>query len=852
MMRLALLILPVLTWTSSMLAEDILWTTEFSKGTERWESKGDLVVEGNAIQVSGGLRYRGDARELSQDIRDLREFSVEFWFLPENLKQGGPARILTFSKNTSERNFTIGQEKDRLAVRLRTNKTDRNGMPGLLSSGERLRTEWTHGVFVYQAGGDSLLYLNGKLAGKQRFGDNLSKWDVSFPVLVGDEASGGRDWRGSLSDIRILDGAVNIDWVQERFEAGRDAEAAPTLTTEEQSRQDNERFFEEKVTTILTQRCLECHDSATDEGDLDLSRKLASHFEDGILIAGNAADSLLWESIESDEMPHKRDPLTPDEKAIIREWIDGGAAWTVDFIDPAIFSRPAKQIATQSRRLTRSEYAATIRDLFGVELSSEIEATLPPDVRTDGFSNTSYNLTVDLKHIEGYARIAELLAERLDSRAFAKRFSNRLDLTDKGMIPLIEKMGANILRGEMSGEEVALYRGISTSVASAGGDFEDAIATIVEAMVQSPRFLYRVEAVPRGSRPRAAGDFEVASRLSYTIWGSAPDAELLKLADEGRLNREDALRHQVSRMLKDPRAVKQSLVFASEWLHLDRLSFLEPDKKHFPDWKPELAEAMRRETLAYFEEVVWKRKRPLSALLDEPVTFVTPALAEHYGFPPVSGEGNQLVRVDLENRPERGGILTHGSILTIGGDEASMVTRGLFVLNDLLRGVIQDPPPCVDTTPVESKPGLTQRAVAMERVADKSCGGCHSKFEPLAYGLERFDGLGSFRIADAFGNQLRQDGEVLFPGDREPEPFHSVAELMELLAKSDRVRETITWKVVQFAMGRPLNARDAVHVRVIHEKAQEKGGTYEALIAALLESRLFRYSFPSTDSDSSP
>lgn len=844
MVRSALFSFILLVAASIGTAQDVLWESDFSAGESRWKGKGISEFRDGELPVSGRIEFLGDSRKVSEQFRRSRAFSVEFWFRPGNLKQEGPARMLTFSKNTSERNFTIGQEKDRLAVRLRTTKTDRNGMPELISGSKSLRLDWMHGVFVFEKGRDSLLYLDGKVAGKRRFDGDLSKWDVSFPISVGDEAGGGRSWNGLLSEMTILNEAVDEEWVKSRFEAGRKAKAMPTLSQAEKATQANEKFFEGKVTTILTQRCLECHDSATNKGDLDLSKKLASHFSDGILVAGKSSESLLWESIENDEMPHKRDPLTAEEKAIIRDWIDGGASWTVDFIDPAIYSLPALQMATQTRRLTRLEYTATIRDLFGVDLTEEIRTILPPDVRTDGFSNTSYNLTVDLKHVEGYARVAEILADRLDARAFAKRFSNRLDLTDKGMIPLVEKMGEVILRGRMSGDEIALYRGISTSVASAGGDFEDAIATIVVAMVQSPRFLYRIEEIPGGARARAASDFEVASRLGYTIWGSAPDGELLKLAGEGRLNREDVLRGQVSRMLKDPRAVEQSLVFASEWLHLDRLFFLEPNRKHFPEWNPKLAEAMRRESLAFFEEVVWKRKRPLSALLNEPVTFVTPELAKHYGLPPLAGKGDSLIKVDLKDQPERGGILTQGSVLAIGGDEASMVTRGLFVLNDLLRGVIQDPPPCVDTTPVESRPGITQRTAAMERVSDKSCGGCHSKFEPLAYGLEPFDGLGSFRLKDAFDNPLRQDGEVLFPGSADSKPFRSVAELMDILARSDRVSETITWKWVQFVMGRPLNARDAPHVQLIHEKTQAKGGTYEALVAALVESRLFRYSFP--------
>jgi len=266
---------------------------------------------------------------------------------------------------------------------------------------------------------------------------------------------------------------------------------------------------------------------------------------------------------------------------------------------------------------------------------------------------------------------------------------------------------------------------------------------------------------------------------------------------------------------------------------------LRPSEPRFPDWHAQIAADMRRETLAFFEEIVWEQERPLGDLFNAQVTFLTERLAEHYRMPEVKrGGGNELQRYDLSDVPSRGGLLTHGSILTVGGDEASMVTRGLFVMRQLLRGVVRDPPPCVDTTPVPSKPGRTQRAVAQSRLADSRCAGCHSKFEPLAFGLEKFDGLGSFHEQDEFGNELRDDGQVLFPGRAEAVAYESSAELMDQLANSERVKESLTWKATQFALGRSLGAADAPHVAQIHRKAQANGGTYQSLMAAIVTSDL--------------
>ena len=152
--------------------------------------------------------------------------------------------------------------------------------------------------------------------------------------------------------------------------------------------------------------------------------------------------------------------------------------------------------------------------------------------------------------------------------------------------------------------------------------------------------------------------------------------------------------------------------------------------------------------------------------------------------------------------------------------------------------MVKDPPPCVDTTPVPTDEGLSQRAIAEKRIANRSCGGCHEKFEPLAFGLEKFDGLGGFHQIDHHGNPLREDGEVLFPGDPAATPYRSSAELMNLLANSKRVKETIAWKLAQFSMGRALQVSDLPAMEKICFESEKDGGTYQALIEAIILSDL--------------
>ncbi|GAB5562505.1 MAG: hypothetical protein SynsKO_41520 [Synoicihabitans sp.] len=638
--------------------------------------------------------------------------------------------------------------------------------------------------------------------------------------------------------------AADRDTLLNWLEQGGELPADYAAISDSDGELHGEALFEFEIAPILAHHCLECHDTGRREGALDLSRKAAA-FRGGdsgvALIPGDSAESDVYDLVLHDEMPEDRPPLSAREKALLKRWIDEGAVWSVDWIDPAIYENEGGG-ASWIRRLTVTEYIETVRSAVGVDIAAQASELLPPDLRADGFSNTAYNLNVDMGHVTAYAELAALIVSQIETESFARQFHQAPKFTDKDMGILIKNLGKHLFRGPLTEEEVIAFRGISTTVASAGGSIGEAVGYLTEAMLQSPRFIYRIESQPQSGGSSRVSDYELASRLSYAIWGAPPDKPLMQAAEDGELSDPDRLDNEVSRLLADPRARRRSAEFAHEWLNLGRMDSLRPNPKKFPEWQPNLAHDMRAETLAFFEEVVWNQQRPLANLLNAQVTFLTPSLAQHYGLPSPSSDStnSKLQRLDLSEHVSRGGLLTHGSVLTMGGDEASMVTRGLFVLGDLLRGTVKDPPPCLDTTPVPSSPGQSQRVIAEERVAAQACGGCHEKFEPLAYGLEQFDGLGAFHEKDVFGNILREDGEILFPGAAQPEPYETSAELMDLLAQSDRVAETLTWKIAQYVFGRPLGARDAIEMKTIHESAQQNGGTYQALLHAISTSPLMR------------
>ena len=795
-------------------------------------TKGTLEVRGKTL-----IRSDKPAAKVFNAVRRSGEITIEAWVRPANAKQDGPARMVTLSGGSSDRNFTLGQEGDKVEVRLRTTKTSGNGIPSLNSPGRSLAPRLTHIVYTRNRGGRARLFLNGKQQAEKRVPGAMANWNGKYRLALANEFSSDRPWLGTFHLVAIYSRDLSVGEVAQHFKAGVNARSTGVqLATRKQSAK--EQFFDREIAPLLSRHCLECHDTVNHKGRLDLSKKstaFATAKKETVIVPGKSAESLLWEVVEADDMPNERDPLSVDEKKLLRKWIDDGAVWAGEEIDPLAHTHDWRVNQNWVRRLTVPEYIETVRSLTGVDIAREARETLPPDIRADGFSNTAYNLTVDLKHIEAYSRLAGIIVGKMNVRQFAKRFSRKRGFTDDVMRDLVAKMGKWLLRAPLEEHEVAAFRGISTTVAAAGGTFEEALSLLVEAMLQSPRFLYRVENERGDGTAWPVSEYELASRMSYIIWGAPPDTQLLEAAENGQLFEDDSLEAQLKRMLDDPRAAKRSAEFVHEWLNLGRLANMKPNPEKFPQWNADLANDMRAETIAFFDDVVWKQNRPLADLLNAKLTYATPRLARHYGLPVQRGG---LARYDLKSVPERGGLLTQGSVLTIGGDEASMVTRGLFVLRDLLRSGVKDPPPSVNTEPVPSKAGLSQRNIARKRIADKTCGGCHIKFEPLAFGLEKFDGIGAFHEKDEHGNTLRDDGEILFPGTAKTVPYDSSAELMNLLAGSDRVQQCLTWKVAQFALGRPLGPADSRTLDKVHQAAQKGGGTYASLMRAIIKSDL--------------
>ena len=374
----------------------------------------------------------------------------------------------------------------------------------------------------------------------------------------------------------------------------------------------------------------------------------------------------------------------------------------------------------------------------------------------------------------------------------------------------------------------------------AEGDFDHGIQRAVEAVLVSPDFIFRVERdpknVPLGTAYRI-DDFALASRLSFFLWSSIPDDELLDLAERGKLHDTATLQHQVRRMLDDPRS--QALVdnFAGQWLYLRNLQLVTPDPDAFPEFDDSLRQAFRTETSLFFQNIL-REDRSVVELLDANYSFINQRLAEHYGIPNVYG--SQFRKVTMTD-PNRGGLLGQGSVLTVTSypNRTSVVQRGKWILETLLGTPPPPPPPDVNTDLVaHDKDGklLTARQQMEQHRANPVCASCHARMDPLGFALENYDGVGRWRDKDS-GNAINASGKL-----PDGSVFNGPAELKKILTTSrrDEFVATTTQKLLIYALGRGLEYYDQPAVRAIGREAAKDDYRMSALITAVVNSVPFQ------------
>jgi hypothetical protein len=585
--------------------------------------------------------------------------------------------------------------------------------------------------------------------------------------------------------------------------------------------------FAAELRPLLERYCFDCHARGRIRGGLDLRGFEAA--------AGIVESPELWEkvalAVRERLMPPARREQPPEEErrrlwAGILALIDEAEAGAVP-IDPG---RPL------IRRLSRSEYDNTVRDLLGAGIRPA--ERFPADGSGGGgFDNNADTLFVPPILLERYLEAAAEVVEAADpAELFVARPSAELEAAAAARQLLAHHL-PRAFRRPVEESDLEPYLELYTAARAEGRSFEEAVKLALRAVLVSPRFLFRIELERAGEGPQPLDDHELATRLSYFLWASMPDAELFRLADAGRLREPEVLEAQVARMLRDPRAEAFAEAFVSQWLGTSTLrTTAQPDSRRFPWYGPALAEALHREPVAFFLGLL-KESGSLLDLLDAGYAYLNEELAEHYGIAGV--EGQDFRRVELPSR-ERGGVLGMGAVhlITSYPRRTSPVLRGKWILEEILGTPAPPPPQNIKLLPPDDAPreGLTFRQRLEEHRKNPECTSCHQRMDPLGFALENFDVTGRWR--EEIGG-VPVDASGALPGG---ESFAGPAELKRVLReRRDLFVKNLAERLLAYALGRGLERCDRPSVRRI--VAALEAGDYRApaLILEIVKSFPFQY-----------
>ncbi|MFT7619196.1 MAG: hypothetical protein ACI97A_002846 [Planctomycetota bacterium] len=402
--------------------------------------------------------------------------------------------------------------------------------------------------------------------------------------------------------------------------------------------------------------------------------------------------------------------------------------------------------------------------------------------------------------------------------------------------PIIAELCRRVWRRPASNSEVRRLSKLVALTVSEGSSFFEAIQFAIQAVLVSPHFIFRIE--PGGHRGKAHSvkelkDFELATRLSYFVWSSTPDEALLKLASKKKLRDPLVLQSELTRMLEDPRSGSLAESFAAQWLELRNLVDATPDVKKYPDYTPELSQAMATESQMLFMEVL-RRNLPVYRLLDADFTFVNEVLAKHYGMKDV--KGNEFQRVILAAE-RRGGILTHASVLTVTSNptRTSPVKRGKWLLENIFGTPPSPPPPGVDSF---TEGDISSSATLREQMAAHSknavCASCHVRMDALGLTLENFDPIGRWRSQDSGGTI---DASSVLPDGKK---ISGAKDLRAVASADESFLRTVTMRMFVYAIGRELDDPDEIAVDVMLSKLDWRQATLKDLISGIVTLDAFR------------
>lgn len=612
-----------------------------------------------------------------------------------------------------------------------------------------------------------------------------------------------------------------------------------------------------EVAPLLEEFCLSCHSGPDAEAGVDLEVLAGADQSPGF-------DSLLVRVagvLRSESMPPEDEPR-PDVSQ--RETLE---AWLDDAVGAG--NRALSRGRPTIRRLNRSEYNNTIRDLLGLDL--HLAGDFPADDVGYGFDNIADVLATTSLHVELELAAAETAIDAAyrDAESWGRITSPPADSVPLAFrryaLPTRDATGGKPLRSARPAVDPELVRqqriydilrafadrafrrpathdelsrllAVALSAERDGETPDSALRLALVAVLSSPHFFFRLE---RWREPGSStsGDFGLASRLSYFLWGSMPDDELFGLAAHDELRRPEVLRSQALRMLADPRGRSLAVRFADQWLQIRRLAEWTPDARLFPGFDESLRAAMFRETQLFCQSIQ-EEDQSIIAFLNADYTFLNERLARHYGVAGINGE--EFRRVSLAGTP-RAGILTQASVLAVTSNptRTSPVQRGKWILENIL-GTPPAPPPSgalalAEAASTASPAPSTLRERIERHRTDPNCAACHRRMDPLGFALENFDATGAWRTVDD-GCPVDASGQL--PAGRAfqgPDGLRA-----QLLARRNAFARCLTEKMLTFALGRGLDRSDRRHVDHIVTRLARADDRFRALVLAVVESDPFR------------
>ena len=541
-------------------------------------------------------------------------------------------------------------------------------------------------------------------------------------------------------------------------------------------------------------------------------------------------------------------PGSPEE-AVLKAWIDRLTSLSSDELAAALRFREQEENGSgaaaedaELRRLTHSQFNHTVRDLLGDQTTPANQ--FPPEDFVNGFRNQSRGQSLSPLLIEAYSAAAERLARS----AFQGGDTHNLipcKPSPACRTRFVREFGLKTFRRPLDSGEQKRYE----TLMAREPDFIKSAQLVAEAMLQSPNFLFRLDLT---SDPKLK-PWATASRLSYSLWDSMPDAELFAAAARGELSTPQGVEKQTRRMLADTRARESLNEFVSQWLRFDRLLTAGKDRRKFPLYTRETARAMTEEARAFVSDLVWNDRNFMTVFTAD-YGFVSPDLAGIYG---VKAPAKEFDRVAFPAGSERAGLLGQGLFLALTAkpEESSPTARGLFVREQFLCQHVPDPPPGVNTNlpPVTEAKPQTNRDRMSEHATNPTCATCHKLIDPIGFGLEKFDAVGARR--DQFPLEFRsptRDGKMAprtvnlnidsrgtvagIPDSQ----FSSPAELGGVLAKSVQCQECMVKQYFRYTAGRLDTPADRPLIRKALEDFQNSEFRFQELMVSVTLLREFR------------